>query len=704
VDLGRSVCSPVATRERAKRAVRRVGIALALSLLLLVALAGPVGAHAAIVLADPEPGSKLATAPGTVSLTFTEPLDVRLSRATVTDPTGQEFAGEPAERTITVPLATNAPGIYRVEWTTVSTLDGHTLRGSFEFGVGVEPANEAETIAGPGLADLAVAVARAVEYAALLLGVGLVLVRRLAVREPTTGVRLVPLRGVLAVAFIAGLGVIVGEAFMAAGSVSFEAVSTYLSGGWPGGARLARLGFEALAVSAASLRVWGPAAFLIGGAIVSVAAAGHAAALEPRWWGIAVDAVHLVAAGLWAGGILALATSRPEAGWRSEPAHRLLARFSAVAIPAFLVTVGSGIVQGFQEVGGLAGLGSSYGVVLLTKVALVLAMVPLSVLAWRRRIRPGAEAILGILVIGAAALLAAYPLPPARVAEAESLAASERPTAALPRGGDITLGGDAGRFLVGLTLRPGEPGPNEVLVYLKPPGEEAGGTPVWIAAAGQRHRMDECGPNCRRLRLSIEGRDEVRVIVGGPDGGVESFAIPALPPPDASILIERMQRRMHALRTYRLKEFLSSGLGTVIRSRYAFQAPDRMRIQVEGPNRSETVWIGRIRYIRRMDGEWQIQTSAPATQVPSFIWDSFQPFTAPRAVGESRVGGVPTTIVSFFGRSGDTPVWFRLWIDEGALVHQAEMRAEGHFMDHVYTDFDSPLTIRPPVEAEALEP
>jgi len=64
--------------------------------LLLVVLAlsgGPAEAHAALVFSDPDAGQRLATAPALVVLRFTEPLNGRLSRATVTDPNGQQFGG-----------------------------------------------------------------------------------------------------------------------------------------------------------------------------------------------------------------------------------------------------------------------------------------------------------------------------------------------------------------------------------------------------------------------------------------------------------------------------------------------------------------------------------------------------------------------------------------------------------------------------------
>ncbi|MGH2688768.1 MAG: hypothetical protein ACRDKW_08180 [Actinomycetota bacterium] len=53
-------------------------------------------------------------------------------------------------------------------------------------------------------------------------------------------------------------------------------------------------------------------------------------------------------------------------------------------------------------------------------------------------------------------------------------------------------------------------------------------------------------------------------------------------------------------------------------------------------------------------------------------------------------------MISFFEDRGGTPVWFRLWVDGDGLVHRAQMRAHGHFMDHRYFDFDAPFDIEPP--------
>src|SRR6266542_1260189 len=73
-------------------AVRTVSMRSIVVLGLIAALVGlsgePAGAHAALVSSDPAAAQRLATTPALVVLRFTEPLNDRLSRATVIGPDG----------------------------------------------------------------------------------------------------------------------------------------------------------------------------------------------------------------------------------------------------------------------------------------------------------------------------------------------------------------------------------------------------------------------------------------------------------------------------------------------------------------------------------------------------------------------------------------------------------------------------------------
>lgn len=681
----------------------KLGIALAVSLGVVLVPADPAEAHAGFVSSTPEPGVVLSTTPGVVVLDFTEPLYEELSRATVTSPEGAVFEGTVTTETrIAIPLSTNASGVYRVSWTTVSIIDGHTLTGGFGFGVGVDPGPGAagETQDEPRSGDLWIAVARTVEDAALLLAVGLLLLGRLARRLPILAwVRARP-TAALAVAAVGGTLVVVGEALWAAGTLSLPAVANYLTSGTPGVARLLRPVLEAFALLLSVLRprwtVW-PLVVALG----ALAAAGHAAAISPRWWGIGVAAVHLVSAGLWAGGLMALALQYPPSGWRSDEGTELLKRFTRVALPAFVVTAGTGVIRGFQETGGAAGLASPYGLVLLAKVLLVLLMVQLSVLAWRRVVvRPRIESIVTIAVVAAAALLASFPLPPGRVSESETSGVAGVETSALPRSEDLSLGSNAGEFLVGLTIRSSE---DELAIYvlgLAGPEDDATRV-VTVHIDGREYAVSQCGPSCRTVDASVSRGQRVTVGVAGPSGGTARFAIPDLDGPAGDDLLERMTATMRSQTSFRLTEILGGGRAE-IRSEYEFLAPDAFHVRNirEDGGGSEVIWIGDRRYLRELPGgAWKIERGVEA-RVPVYVWDSFEPFMAAQAVGTESIDGTETTIVAFFGGDEDLPAWFRLWIDPTGLVRRAEMDAPGHFMDQRYYDFGDPIRIEPPVEAQ----
>ena len=688
--------------SRRRACAQRVVFGLVIVLAILAAPA-VASAHAVLASSQPRAGERLGTAPGVVVLEFSEPVNTKLSRATVTDPTGRRFTGGvTGGQEIRIPLSTNASGVYTVDWRSVSTLDGHSVRGSFQFGVGVTPAGgSVETSqTSPGEGDLAIAVLRWVEYLSLLLAVGMLLLRRLARRHPELEWVRPHLVVPLAVALASGLAVVSSEGFSAAGSVSLGGLWSYLTTGLAGWARLSRLGLEALALFAAL--EGGPALWLwVTSAVGALAASGHGAAIHPAWWGITVDAVHLVAAGAWAGGILSLATQRPPGGWRSDAARELLVRFSPPALAAFTVTVGFGAIQAIQELGTAHALvGSAYGQVLLVKMGLVALMVPLSFVAWRRR-RPHLrfEGTIAVFVVAAAAIMAAFPIPPSRLVEEEAVRQATPSLSALPKpGADLTMGGHAGQVLVGLTLHPALPGRNDLFLYLLPlEGNRAAGDLTATLTVGQGSvPVTTCGDTCRRAAVQLQGGESISVSVGGPKGGMATFNIPKLPAPEGSQLLAQMMARMHGLKTYRLDETLRSGLA-VIPSRYAFQAPDRLKsIVTESSGGSQMVWIGGTRYLRQGDGSWQVLHGGPPPVVPSFIWDFFRPFIDARILGRTAVEGVPTRVVTFFGKSGVTPLWFRLWVDREGLVRQAQMRAQGHFMDDRYYDFDQPILIEPP--------
>ncbi len=120
-----------------------------------------------------------------------------------------------------------------------------------------------------------------------------------------------------------------------------------------------------------------------------IAAAGHAAAVAPGTAGaVASDALHLLAAGVWIGGLLPLAAllfaASREGGADARPYAALAARrFSRLALTCLVVLVASGVVNAAIHVGGVpALLGTTYGRLLVAKLALA---VPIVALGWLNR-------------------------------------------------------------------------------------------------------------------------------------------------------------------------------------------------------------------------------------------------------------------------------------------------------------------------------
>src|SRR5438128_1868156 len=161
---------------------------------------------------------------------------------------------------------------------------------------------------------------------------------------------------------------------------------------------------------------WGPGAVPAGfAAVLLLAPAGHAANAEPLVPAILVDELHVVSAGIWAGGVLVLATLRPPDGWRSPGGQDLLTRFGRVAMVAFAFTALTGLLRATEQVTGFSDLWqTAYGVVLVAKSVGVFAMLALAAVTWRRGVPVArSDALMALAVVAATGLLAAFPNPPA---------------------------------------------------------------------------------------------------------------------------------------------------------------------------------------------------------------------------------------------------------------------------------------------------
>ena len=396
--------------------VFRLGVLCGALLALLLASAAGTAAHAALDRSEPASGEVLPAAPSEVRIWFTEPLEPRFTRADLLDAAGQPAPGGVSQvapendHLLILTLPPDLPdGGYTVAWRNLSAADGHTLQGYFGFAIGAGGAPGAaapELSAAPdaprelsrGLALIGLAVLLAI--APLTLGVLVPAVR--AAPDLADGLTH-RLRAYVAVAIaLAVLGSVVAllaqSAAVAPDLPLLQAAWATLSGTRYGEVWAWRM-LGLLAVSAAVVvGLWGPErhshaalrlAALVGLFVpLTFSLLSHAAAQpDGATAAIVADALHLVAAAIWGGGVVLLAAVllpalRPfsTGAWR-DVLRVAIPRFSVLAVAAWGILLLSGLYAAWLQVGSLPGLTETpYGRTLLVKGALLLVILALA--AW----------------------------------------------------------------------------------------------------------------------------------------------------------------------------------------------------------------------------------------------------------------------------------------------------------------------------------
>jgi copper transport protein len=459
---------------------KRAASGLLLAGAIVVVLAGSASAHALIRSSDPASGAILQTAPTQVVVTFTEPPDPSLSFLHVLNSPGQSVTagssgpvpGNPLQLRVALKPLPN--GVYTVVWRTVSEVDGHVTGNSFPFGVGVSsiPSSHPTSVQTPGTPSprpLMVA-GRWAFYWGLALLFGLTVVEPLVLRAPPPGWRALLVAG-LALAVV-GLGAMVLAEKQAVG----VSLGTLLRSSAGRAYRDRAISLGAVAVAGilvlARHRVWTLAVLgaATAGAMLVHAHGGHAAATGSlSWFNVGVQWLHLLAVGIWIGGLawLLLGLIRAPTDTR-RVLGTLFARVAAVALGVVAVT---GLSRALDEVGWPQHWGrlftTGFGLTVLIKVGLFCVLVTLgainhyvnvpAVAAGRKdprvlRRTVTAEVTIAALILAATGVLSSLP-PSASVA-----AAAARP-ASLQR--VEVIGHDfASSVYVRLTVTPGTVGPN----------------------------------------------------------------------------------------------------------------------------------------------------------------------------------------------------------------------------------------------------
>ena len=452
--------------------VRLASIAVAVGAVVAVSGGGIADAHASLERSVPASGQTLGSSPASVVLWFSEEPDLGLTTVSLEDGAGAEIAvADPAPvpgapRAVRIALPELERGSYSVVWRTVATSDSHPSAGVLSFGVGVPPL---ATQVGSG--DRVDASPGEVVARWLFL-VGVIVLLGSASFAFATGRReamLRPLGLAIAVAMAGAFALVViqwGSLDVEVGTFAGTAAARAFA--WRiGGLVLAAVGLAIRRSSRPAI------ALVLLGTTVAVTAdvsAGHAAGGSElsRVVDVAIQSAHLLAVGVWIGGLVALlvalrATSAADRG-------RVVRRFSAIALAAVGVVALTGAARAIEEVGSPTELVvSGYGRVVLGKVAGFVALIALG--AWNRRrnvpraegsvagLRRVSRVALGVAagVVAASALLMSIPQPTPDAARA----------AAAPVAPGIHLERSTGTQVIDLLVTPGLPGSNRFDVVLR---------------------------------------------------------------------------------------------------------------------------------------------------------------------------------------------------------------------------------------------
>ncbi|MCD9594238.1 copper resistance CopC/CopD family protein [Streptomyces sp. 8ZJF_21] len=410
---------PTATRSRTTATARRLmaicGTLLAALLCALSVGASSASAHAALTSTDPADGSVVKTAPREVTLNFSEGVLLSGDSVRVLDPKGKRVdTGKTAHvggksSTAAAGLHSGLPdGTYTVAWKAVSE-DSHPVSGAFTFSIGA-PSKTTAKVSTSGESDSTVGtlygIGRYAAYGGFAALVGGCVFAGLC--RSSRPVRKIAVGGWVTV-FTATLVLLLlrgpytdGEGI--GGVLDLGRLGDVLSTK-PGAALLSRL----LLLGAAAIflavlfgsytRRSGDAevdarrrqdlAFGLGfgGTVMAVglaatwAMAEHASVGLQRQLAMPVDVIHLIAVGVWMGGLASLAVTL----WAGEPIERAaVRRFSRLAFGSVVALVVTGLYQSWRQVGSWGALtDTEYGRWLLVKVGLVAVLVGIAAVSRR---------------------------------------------------------------------------------------------------------------------------------------------------------------------------------------------------------------------------------------------------------------------------------------------------------------------------------
>ena len=492
--------------------------------------AGEVYAHGDLDRAEPAPNSTLDEAPSRIIVWFTEPVEPAFSGIQVLDAQGLKVDRDDSvvdsndPTAVSVSLEPLSNGVYTVAWKNVSTVDGHTTRGSFVFSVGMPISGDLLDVPDQPLVQspwepvfkwivllTSLSIVGGLAFELLIWSPALsahldrpALVGRRH-RMASRSLKLILLA--VGLCLVGSLGQLVVQTqtlheIPLAEAIGAPLGATLSDTNW-GGLWLWRVGLlGAVAVVAAVALLRGRrdetdggdrqrtyllvATLAIGAGMLLVQSMGsHGAATAGiETPALFSDYLHLLASAFWVGGLFHFALGAPliVGGLASEDRGAFLQaitpRFSTLAILSVGTLIVTGIYSGWAQVTVFAATNTPYGLTLVSKVALVVPLLALGAVnflwvrprlatddkarRWLKRLVVG-EVTLAVVVLAAVAMLTS--LEPARqVASREGVGQEEK----------LTFQDTAEGVDIVLEVEPGRVGQNSLLVSL----EDRFGSPI----------------------------------------------------------------------------------------------------------------------------------------------------------------------------------------------------------------------------------
>lgn len=374
----------------------RALLALVACALMVGLSATPAQAHAQLVSTDPENGAALEVAPEKFTLTFSEPVGavtdaIRLFSASE-QPQTLPVQFRDTEAIAEFPRAL-PDGNYVVSWRVVSA-DGHPISGTVSFSIG-DVSGAAAVEVPDAASETGVAVASALvgalHYVGLLVVFGLIVFERAVLRSRLSS------RGVRSLILFSGLAAM-GGAVLAMPVQAVRLLGSGLGGILQPTEWLGLVSGQQTLIAAATVLGMLPVLILqqrsdralqnlvLAGSLLALATpvlTGHTALRQPTWLMVGSDLVHLLAGGVWLGGLVGFVLFLREARTKGVEAQStsavvavvIVARFSAVAALATAVLGLSGVIMGAVILQAWEPLVSTnYGRALLLKIGLVVVV------------------------------------------------------------------------------------------------------------------------------------------------------------------------------------------------------------------------------------------------------------------------------------------------------------------------------------------